>query len=67
LTSSLPILAGVLVNPLAGALVWVANEVVVNPSIGSITAVNYKIQGDFDNPEITKVVTPVKQDKNAKK
>lgn len=55
LTSSLPLLAGVLINPVIGGVAWLADKFVVSPSVGAIANVQYSVTGPFSNPVVTKI------------
>ncbi|MDR3300643.1 MAG: TIGR02099 family protein [Candidatus Accumulibacter sp.] len=46
------------VNPLAGAVTWVANKVLRNP-LGTVFGYNYLITGGWDDPKVEKLGAPL--------
>jgi uncharacterized protein (TIGR02099 family) len=57
LTTSLPLAVSVgvgLLDPLAGAAVWVAEKLLRKP-VGSLTQFSYRVTGPWDNPVVSKV------------
>ncbi|MBX9705344.1 MAG: hypothetical protein K5Q00_03735, partial [Gammaproteobacteria bacterium] len=65
LTSSLPLLAGVLINPIAGVVAWAADKLIVAPTVDNAVSVQYKITGDFANPTIEKIQKQSKSQQQA--
>lgn len=54
-TGSLPVAAGILtLNPLVGIAAWVANKLIVAPSVGHAAQSNYLVTGAWTKPNIVK-------------
>lgn len=51
ITSTLPLIVGLADGPLAGAITWVANQVLA-PHIGKAAEVNYHIVGSWNKPAV---------------
>lgn len=54
-TGSLPFIATVTGGPLAGAITWLVDKLVVSRTIGRAAMVRYHVSGDWKNPKIVKV------------
>ncbi|MCH9643630.1 MAG: hypothetical protein K0U23_02070 [Gammaproteobacteria bacterium] len=59
LTSSAPVIAGILGGPVAAAVAWAANKI-IEPAVGRMVAYHYQLTGDWKHPKI-KQVKEVKQ------
>jgi uncharacterized protein YhdP len=53
-TSSLPVLVGFVINPLAGVATWAANKA-IHAQMGALPLNTYHISGTFDDPSITEM------------
>jgi uncharacterized protein YhdP len=50
-TSSVPLIVGIIGGPVAGALTWLVNKLVA-PEIGKAIGFDYDVKGDFDQPTL---------------
>jgi uncharacterized protein (TIGR02099 family) len=62
-TSSLPLIVGILGGPLVGAITWVANEMLAN-QLGKVAQINYHITGSWAKPSIEKLPQPAQTRKS---
>lgn len=53
-TSSLPLAIGVAATPLAGAAVWLAEQLLRDP-VSDLAQANYRVTGSWQNPKIESV------------
>lgn len=58
LTSSAPLVAGLIGGPIAGAVTWVANKI-IGPEINKASASAYHVQGSWTKPSIKKLTNGV--------
>lgn len=56
-TSMLPLIAGIVAGPLAGAITWVANKVLA-PQVGKMAQFNYQVTGTWNEPSILTLPQP---------
>lgn len=54
-TGSLPLIATLAGGPLAGAITWLVNTVVVNPAVSNAAMVKYQITGPWKHPKVEKL------------
>lgn len=52
LSSSLPVLAGWVINPPAGFVVWLMNKLFIEPVVKVVTGIEYSVTGSWDAPEM---------------
>jgi len=56
-TSSVPIIVGIVGGPIAGAVTWVVNKI-VSPEIGRAMGFDYKARGSWDKTKLVKLPAP---------
>ncbi|PCJ47831.1 MAG: TIGR02099 family protein [Gammaproteobacteria bacterium] len=54
LSASLPILAGWAIEPVTGLVVFLMSKI-FQPALRVVTAIQYKVEGSFENPVITEI------------
>lgn len=52
LSSSLPVLAGWIISPTTGVLMWVMNKLFIEPAVNVVTGLEYRVTGTWDEPVI---------------
>ena len=62
LTSSAPLIAGLIGGPVAGMVVWIVNKA-VSPGLGKLIGHTYKVEGAWGKPAIKKIPAPESREK----
>ena len=52
LTGSLPVIATVIGTPIAGAITWAFNKILINPLVGRVMQSSFSIKGAWDKPKV---------------
>jgi uncharacterized protein (TIGR02099 family) len=58
LTGSLPVIATVIGTPIAGAITWAFNKILINPLVGRVMQSSFQLKGSWDNPKLKKLPAP---------
>lgn len=52
LSSSLPVLAGWVISPQTGVLVWLMNKIFIEPAVDVVTGLEYTVTGSWEDPQV---------------
>ena len=55
ITSSVPVIAAIAVNPVIGLVSWLVADKILAPGIHKISTYHYHVTGSWDNPKVQKI------------